>query len=85
MPQQFRRNWFRKVADVIRSRHYTWLGEGLGGDPVDEAMVTLTADVMHVCKRQGIDIDWLIEQSKAKFEYEETTLAQNEAPRRTAA
>jgi hypothetical protein len=85
MPQEFRRNWFRKVADVIRSRHYTWLGQGLGGAPVDEAMVTLTADVMHVCKRQGIDINWLIEQSKAKFEQEEKALAHSEATGRTAA
>jgi|CXWL01.1.fsa_nt_gi hypothetical protein len=74
MPRQLRRNWYRNIADVIRSRHYTWLGLGLGGAPVDEAMVTLTTDVMHICKREGIDIDWLIEQSKAKFEQEEKAI-----------
>lgn len=84
MPQQFRRNWDRQVADVIRSRHYTWLGQGLSGDPVDEAMVTLAADVMHVCKQQGIDIDWLIEQSRAQFEYEESTRSQDESTRHAA-
>ena len=85
MPQQIRRNWYRNIADVIRSRHYTWLGEGLGGAPIDEAMVSLTTDVMHICKRQGIDIDWLIAQSKAKFEQEERAIANADATRRTAA
>lgn len=85
MPQELRRNWYRKIADVIRSRHYTWLGLGLGGAPVDEAMVTLTTDVMHICKRQGIDIGWLIEQSKAKFEQEERAIASTEATRQAAA
>ena len=85
MPQQFRSHWSRKIADVIRSRHYTWLGQGLGGAPVDEAMVTLTTDVMHICKRQGIDIGWLIEQSKAKFEQEELAIANSEVTRRAVA
>lgn len=84
MPQQFRQHWYRKVMDVIRSRHYTWLAQGLGGDPVDEAMVTLTADVMHVCKREGIDIDWLIEQSRAKFEQEERDLRSGDAAQTAA-
>jgi hypothetical protein len=79
MAHQHRRNWYRRIVDVIRSRHYTWLGLGLGGAPVDEAMVTLTADVMHICKREGIDIDWLIAQSKAKFEQEERAGANGDA------
>ena len=83
MPKPFRRNWFRRIQDVIRSRHYTWLGLGLGGAPVDEAMVALTTDVMHVCKREGIDINWLIEQSKSDFEQEESSLG--EETRREAA
>ena len=82
MPKDFRRNWYQKIQDVIRSRHYTWLGLGLGGAPIDEAMVALTTDVMHVCKRAGIDINWLIEQSKANFEQEETSLCQSETTRR---
>jgi hypothetical protein len=71
MPKQFRRHWYRHIVDVIRSRHYTWLGRGLGGDPIDEAMVTITADVMHICKHEGIDIDTLIAKSRARFEQEE--------------
>ena len=85
MPKQLRRNWYRKIADVIRSKHYTWLGLGLSGAPVDEAMVTLTTDVMHVCKHQGIDVNWLIEQSKAKFEQEERAAGNSEAARPAAA
>jgi hypothetical protein len=63
--------------DVIRSRHYTWLGNGLGGDPIDDAMVTITADVMHICIREGIDIDSLIAKSKARFEQEERALREH--------
>jgi hypothetical protein len=74
MAKQFRQNWYRKIAAVIRSRHYTWLGRGLGGAPIDKAMITMTADVMHICKQQGIDVNWLIEQSKAKFEQEQRQL-----------
>lgn len=85
MPNRFRQNWYRKIADVIRSRRYTWLGQGLGGAPIDEAMVSLTTDVMHICKRQGIDVGWLLEQSKAKFEQEERAIASGEATRGAAA
>jgi hypothetical protein len=84
MPKDFRRNWYQKIQDVIRSRHYTWLAQGLGGAPIDQAMVTLTTDVMHVCKREGIDITWLIEQSMANFEQEETSLHPQESTRRAA-
>jgi len=48
-------------------------------------MVTLTADVMHVCKLQGIDINWLIEQSRAKFEQEEKSLARSDTTGQAAA
>ena len=84
MSKHFRRNWYRKIQDVIRSRHYTWLGLGLGGTQVAEAMISLTTDVMHVCKREGIDIDWLIEQSKVNFEQEETSLGHTDETRRAA-
>lgn len=77
MPKQFRRHWYRHIVDVIRSRHYTWLGSGLGGDPIDEAMVTITTDVMHICKRQGIDVDSLIAKSRARFEQEERDFQQH--------
>jgi hypothetical protein len=45
-----RSDWSEHVESVVRSRHYTWLPEGLGDEPVDEAMAYIVADVMHVCK-----------------------------------
>lgn len=78
MSERYRENWDQKIEDVLRSRHYTWLGRGLGGDPVDEAMIALTADIMHICKRHGIDWDWLVEQSRTKFEQEESELLECE-------
>ena len=48
-----RSNWLDDVQAVIRSRHYSWLPEGLGGEPVEVAMTYLLTDILHVCKRTG--------------------------------
>jgi hypothetical protein len=71
MYARIRNAWSHHIDQIIRSRHYTWLGLGLGGEPVEDALVTLTADIMHICKRRGISFEELIEQSRAKFEQEE--------------
>ena len=66
-----RREWSQKVDDVVRSRHYTWLGRGLGGEPLEQAMASLTADMMHICQRQGIPWKRVLEEAKNQFEQEE--------------
>ncbi len=71
MYSRIRDDWSRHIDEIIRSKHYTWLGLGLGGEPVEDALVTLVADIMHICKRRGISFEELIEQSRAKFEEEE--------------
>ena len=30
-------DWLYKTEQVIRSRHYTWLGERLGGKPIEKS------------------------------------------------
>ncbi len=79
MPAQFRRHWSRQIDDVIRSKHYTWLGLGLGGHPVDEAMVELTAKIMHICRRCGIDWQRIVEDSQARVEQEESEVTKSAA------
>ena len=64
MSQQ-RENWLRHVDDIIRSRRYTWIGEGLGGRDVPEAMSQIMTDVMHICDREGISLDELLAESEA--------------------
>jgi hypothetical protein len=71
MPAHSRRHWSRQIEDVIRSKHYTWLGLGLGGDPIDQAMVDLTAKIMCICRRCGIDWQQVVAKSQAKIEQEE--------------
>jgi hypothetical protein len=48
-----RADWFRHIEQVLRSKHYTWIAEGLGRAPLEEALVTITADLMHICHRAG--------------------------------
>ena len=71
-----RDHWLDHIRDVIRSRHYTWLPEGLGGEPVDVAMTCLLTDIMHVCKRCNVDFDQILEASRKRFEVEEAEAAE---------
>ena len=71
MSDRIQRPWTRQIDDVIRSKHYTWLGLGLGGRAIDDAVVDLTAKVMHICKRCGIDFKHVLQRSQAKLEQEE--------------
>lgn len=75
MNRTSRRNWTRKVDQVIRSRHYGWLAEARDGDPIEDVITDVTADVMHICKRKGISIEELIRRSKQQFEAEEQGVA----------
>lgn len=72
-------DWLFKIEQVIRSKHYTWLAEGLGGMPVEEAMVTLTTDLMHICEHEGIPWERVIGQSREQFRREESKLCQPQA------
>lgn len=75
MSSRYRKNWLHNVDEVIRSRHYTWLGYGLGGDPVEQAMATLTADIMHICKRRGIPWRTVLQSGREQFEKEEAAVS----------
>lgn len=66
------RDWSRKVDGIIRSRHYTWIGEGLGGEDVPEAMSRIMTDVVHICRREGISLDELIAECQRKANAEAT-------------
>jgi hypothetical protein len=65
-----REGWDRHVNQVIRSQHYTWLGEGLGGVPLPEALCDIVADIMHICARQGMSWDELVHRGRAQYERE---------------
>lgn len=69
-----RDNWLEDVEAVIRSRHYNWLPEGLGGEPVDIAMTYLLTDIMHICHRTGASFETVLENSRKKFKEEERLL-----------
>jgi len=70
-----REGWDRHVDQVVRSQHYTWLGEGLAGQPLSGALTDIVTDIMHICVRQGLSWDTLVTRSRAQFEREEAQLA----------
>lgn len=71
MINRIRSHWSQEIDDVIRSKHYTWLARGLGGEAVEDAMVSLTTDIMHICRRKGIPWQQVLAKSQAQFEMEE--------------
>ncbi len=65
-----RLHWQQHVESVVRSRHYTWLAEGLGGEPTELAMRCLLADIMHVCQQSGIHWDTLLDEAREQYHCE---------------
>jgi len=76
MSARNRARWDRHVEQVIRSQHYTWLGEGLAGEPLSEALTDIMSDIMHICARQGMSWEQLLARSRAQFEREEAEVSQ---------
>ena len=56
--------WRRHAQNVLRSRHYMRLCEGLGGAPPDLAMTALLTDIRHLCDLSGLDFEDLLEKSQ---------------------
>jgi hypothetical protein len=69
-----RADWFRQIEQILRSKHYTWIAEGLAGAPVEEALVAITTDLMHICHRSGLSWEELADRSQQMFEREEADL-----------
>lgn len=72
MTDVVRADWSRHIEQVLRSKHYTWIAEGLGGAPVDEALVAITADLMHICRRAGLSWEDLAARGQTLCEREES-------------
>ena len=70
-----REGWDRHIDQVIRSQHYTWLAEGLAGQPLSEALTSIVADIMHICAREGMSWETLVARSRAQFEREEAQVS----------
>lgn len=75
MSARNRVHWDRHVDQIVRSQHYTWLGEGLAGEPLTEALTDIMADIMHICSRQGMSWEQLLARSRSQFEREEAQVA----------
>lgn len=66
-----RDDWSHHIEQILRSKHYTWIAEGLGGAPLKEALISITADVMHMCRRTGLSWEDLAAQSERLCDLEE--------------
>lgn len=62
--------WSQHLDQIVRSKHYTWLAEGLGGEPLDTAFELILADMRHICEREGISWEALVDRSQRRFERE---------------
>ena len=72
MINRMQKDWSGDIDNVIRSRHYTWLAMGLGGQSVEDAVTSLTIDLMHLCRRKGISWEEVLEEGRRQFEKEES-------------
>ncbi|MBI1312210.1 hypothetical protein GC176_13045 [bacterium] len=63
--------WQHRIEEIIRSRHYTWIAEGLGGDEVSVALQQILSDAMHVAHHAGLDWDNIYQAAQQQFEQEE--------------
>lgn len=66
-----REQWLHHVEEVVRSRHYTWLPSGLGGESVDVAMTFLLTDILHICKLTDTQFEDVLTSAKRQFRAEE--------------
>lgn len=71
-----RDDWSHHIEQILRSKHYTWIAEGLGGAPLQEALVSITADVMHMCNRVGLSWEELAAASQRLCDHEEAETRQ---------
>ena len=76
MKDQLREGWSEHIDQIIRSKHYTWLGEGLAGEALPEALACMLTDIMHICKRQNLSFDDLLDACRKQFVAEETSQSQ---------
>lgn len=70
-----RSDWSHHVDNIIRSGHYTWIGEGQAGQDIDDALTSILTDMMHICERQDLDFSELVERARIQFEAEQEQLA----------
>jgi len=40
-----RAEWKSHIEQIVRSKRYTWIGEGLGGESLAEALTDMLADI----------------------------------------
>jgi hypothetical protein len=71
MSEGHRSDWSRHIDQVIRSKHYAWIAEGLDGEPLENALANIMTDIMHVCRREGIAWETLVARSRERFDKEE--------------
>ncbi len=62
-----RQNWATHVNRILRSRHYTWIGDGLAGHKVDQALARILVDTMHMCRRENLEFDTVMADSMRQF------------------
>jgi hypothetical protein len=66
-----RTQWSRHIDQILRSNRYNRIGEGLAGAPLEEALVEIAADLMHICKRENLRWEQVLQKAGSLYEREE--------------
>ncbi len=74
MTDDVRGNWSHHIDQIVRSKHYTWIAEGLAGVPLRDALLSITTDLMHICRRNGLSWEQLLSESQQMCEREEAEI-----------
>lgn len=82
MSPRLRSDWSRRIDQVLKSQKYMLVAEGLSGEPLEKALTEITVDVLHLCRRQGINVEQLLLQARKQADQEEQ---QTQIPLRASA
>ena len=63
-------NRAKRIAQIVRARRYTWLGEGLAGVPIENALTEVLANVLEICDRERFAIQELLANGRKQLDVE---------------
>lgn len=64
-----------RTRQILRSRHYTRIAEGLAGATPNVALLEILTDIVQICDHRGISFAGLIHESRERISKEKSAAA----------